>query len=160
MTSFKDKTGQAWDIDLTFNLLASVKSRLGICIVDLTEEDRKANRAETDVRRVADDLPLFIDLLYVLCEEQATERSLDSRAFGKLQDTESAMEAMAALHEEYLLFSLPRSHKDRGRKLAKERAARIRAETDAAMSKGLAELEKADSLTDGSNLAGSTSPTS
>jgi hypothetical protein len=152
MTSFKDKTGAAWDVEITFRLLAAIKARCGVCLLDLTEEDRKAKRAEADLQRLNSDFALFMNVLFVLCEAQASKRGLTDEQFGELFDWGCYTEAVAAVDEEFTLFCLPSSKKDKGRKVLRERAKLMDEVTDKALSKA----EKA--MNAGNGSAGSTLP--
>lgn len=155
MKRFCDKTGQAWDVSITFDVLEAVKDQAGICLIDLTQEDRAAKRSEADAKRLNDDRKVFISVLYVLCEKQVKDRSITPEGFAELWNEWGAYsEAVLAVDEEFTLFCLPSSKKDKGRRALAERARAMESVTD----KALDTMERI--ATDGPNLAGSTSLTS
>ena len=127
MAGFTDAEGQYWTIRTALGDLIRVKDRLGLCLVDLTAQDRAERRAERDLARLADDVELTVNVLYVLCEPQAAEREITDVAFGERLDADAILHATAAVQEELTVFTLPRSLKDRGRKASQQRAATIQA---------------------------------
>ena len=120
MASFKDTQGRVWDVAVNLGQLMKVKSRLGLCLVDLSAEDVAAKRSESDLKRLSGDVELSINLLYVLCEKQCQERDVGDEAFGLTLDLDAWADALAALKEELTVFTLPRTTKERGRELARK----------------------------------------
>ena len=81
-------SGFPWTIQLTAQLVNEVKQ-----IFDL---DLMA-RSVAPFEQLAGDLVLLIDVLYVLCREQATERGMTSEQFGESLTPDSLVPAADAL---------------------------------------------------------------
>lgn len=145
MATFTDATGKAWDVALSIGSAMAVKSRLGVCLVDLTEEDRAAKRSEADIQRLLADPVLFINVMYVLCEQQAQACDISDEGFGRSLDLDSLTSALEALVEALTVFTLPRTMKVRGADKMRERAAKLRAkmlkDVDAALGKVETEID-------------------
>lgn len=120
MTTFKTTDGAEWEINLNFAQMVRIKDRLGLCLIDLTEEDRAAKRSEADLKKVSGDVVLFMNLLFVLCEKQSQGKSITDTEFGELFDGDSVMEAMQALDTELTVFTLPRDRKEAAREMVKK----------------------------------------
>lgn len=109
MHSFTDKTGQDWAIELTVGTMEEVKDALKIDLFDPVSED---------VQLIADLAPiapknirLFIDMLFVLCEEQCKERSTEekstaelSKQFGMQLGADALKGAYEAFYKEWESF--------------------------------------------------------
>lgn len=72
MQSFKDAKGRDWQIEITVNVIKKVRATLDI---DLTEVDGA-------VYRRLDDPVTLVDLLWLICEEEAQGRNLTDEDFG------------------------------------------------------------------------------
>lgn len=142
MASFFDSEGERWSIDLSFGLIARVRKLLGVALADLTAEDRKVNQAATDIARVAGDPALFVDLLYVLCEEQATAAGVTDQQFGQRVNLHAYTESAAALQEAIMVFTLPREQKSRGIELIRKRHQLIDQQMAARVRKAMNGLEE------------------
>lgn len=102
MPKFKDKTGEDWSIELDVGMLDKLQTDAGFDI-DALQRDASA------VGRLIAESPRTLGrILWVLCEEQATTRKIDPRAFGSRLDREALDKATDAFLEAVLLFC-PRS---------------------------------------------------
>ena len=88
MTTFKDRTGQDWSIELDSPLLKRIKDRCGVLLTDLRVDA---------LELLACDPVLLVDVLYLLCEAEADKRGLNAEQFGKLLNGEAIDQATAAL---------------------------------------------------------------
>jgi hypothetical protein len=97
--SFKDKSGRIWQIELTYGLMQQIKNDLGF--------DLLAGNAE-DSARLSFDIPSFINVLFLCCEDQAKEHGITDQDFGKLFASnvlKDAFEAFRAEHDDFFQFS-------------------------------------------------------
>lgn len=99
MQSFADKTGQPWQLDLTVGDVIRIRGTDGqFDLFDPLKNDL--------AQRLASDLPSFWELLWLLVEPQAAERSIDAIAFGKLMAANCLIEAQHKFLEEWRSFFL------------------------------------------------------
>lgn len=68
MASFRDKDGRDWDLSVNVFTAKQVKSRLGVDILDL---------GEGGFLEKMGDIQLVVDILWVLCQEQAARYTVD-----------------------------------------------------------------------------------
>ena len=117
MRSFKDKTGQSWDVELTIGVIESIKDKLKVDLFDPVGEDHQliVDLAPINPKNIK----LFIDIIWVVCEDQCKERSLSSNEFGGLLNAESLKEIYSAFYEEWELFFQSLGRKDLGEKIRK-----------------------------------------
>jgi len=71
--SFKDNQERTWSIDLTVGAVKRIRSVLSIDLLDLRDDT---------FTRLASDILLMHDLVWLLCEEQATKRGIGEEEFG------------------------------------------------------------------------------
>ncbi len=105
MQKFKDNTGREWSIELNGWQMKRIHERLGL-----------ACRNPQAVFESVDDVPLFCDILYVLCETQAQERGVSDVDFGKSLGGDAIDEAVEAFISEAIPF-FPKNARDPARKL-------------------------------------------
>lgn len=105
MQKFKDNTGREWAIELNGWAMKRIHERLGI-----------ACRNPQAVFESVDDLPLFCDILYVLCEAQAKERGVSDEDFGKSLGGDAIDEAVEAFISEAIPF-FPKNAREPAKKL-------------------------------------------
>jgi len=75
MATFADAAGREWVVDIDVAALRRVRKRLDLNLMD-------AIGGET-LGRLADDPVLLVDVLYVLCQEQAERDGISDEAFGR-----------------------------------------------------------------------------
>lgn len=73
MSAFTDKTGHAWTIELSAPVVRDVRDQLGINLTALDADP---------FSQLAADPVLLVDVLYVLCREEANKLGISSRDFG------------------------------------------------------------------------------
>lgn len=76
MDSFTDKTGRSWKIELTVGTMEKVKDALKIDLFDPVNEDTQLIAELAPIS--AKNIMLFVDMLYVLCEEQCKQPKVAS----------------------------------------------------------------------------------
>lgn len=112
MQSFTDKTGAAWDIELTVGTARKIKSRLGIDIENAVTFDTKENPQDASaLEKIAKDFILLFDIIFILCENQCRERNITGDQFADLFNGDTIVKATDALLEEIINFSRPARRK-------------------------------------------------
>jgi len=112
MQSFTDKTGAAWDIELTVGTARKIKSRLGIDIENAVTFDTKENPQDASaLEKIAKDSILLFDIIFILCENQCRERKITDEQFADLFNGDTIVKATDALLEEIINFSRPARRK-------------------------------------------------
>ena len=125
MHSFSDKNGKAWTIELTIGVIEEIKGRLEI---DLLDPDSSTERDIPLIAKLSpigvENIKLFCNMLYLLCEEQCKECGIDSAQFGRLLSPKALKDAYDAFFKEWLDFfqSLDRMEMVEMMKKAKELA--------------------------------------
>lgn len=112
MHSFEDKTGQSWNVELTVGIIENVKDRLEIDLFDPVGDDTQLIAKLAPISTT--NIKLFIDMIWVVCEEQCNERELSSAQFGGLLNAESLKGIYTAFYEEWELFFQSLGRKDLG----------------------------------------------
>ncbi len=105
MQKFKDAAGREWVIELNGWQMKRIHERLGV-----------ACRNPQAVFESVEDMVLFCDILYVLCESQAKERGVSDEDFGKSLAGDAIDEAVEAFVNEAIPF-FPKNARDPARKL-------------------------------------------
>lgn len=72
MAEYTDANRQPWQVEITIPAARRVKQLLGVNILQGTES----------LRQLSEDPLLFCDVLWLLCEEQAKAKQIDSEQFG------------------------------------------------------------------------------
>lgn len=93
MATFKDSTGREWVVVVDLPAMRRVRARTGF---ELGKQSR--------LRELADDWVLLVDVLYVLCEEQAKSAGVQPEEFGKALVGDPIGEALDAFQDAYLDF--------------------------------------------------------
>jgi hypothetical protein len=94
---FTDAKGREWRIELTYGVLQQVKEDLGIDLLDVQSGGAKS-------QGLGFDLTAFINLLFVVCEDQAKEANLSDVDFGRSLGGSALKEAFDAFQAEYVDF--------------------------------------------------------
>lgn len=115
MATFKDRTGREWVVEINPTAMRQVREETGVHLGTLLN-DRMAGLAAL----MADPIAL-VDVLYVLCRDQAAHHKLSDADFGRQLDGDSYDAAADAFTESLANFSPPRLRKALLSLLAKER---------------------------------------
>lgn len=106
MTSFKDRNGKAWVLDLNIGMVRRIKA---VCKIDLGnivkfgEKDGGLSQLE----QLADDSDKLCALFWTMCEAQVVAAGLDEEKFFSGFDGDTIDAATAALIDELVNFSRP-----------------------------------------------------
>ena len=111
MTSFKDKKGTAWDIELNVGTARKLNSRLSLNFLPAAipgggKEDETPAWVGALVR-VGEDPGLLADALWTLCERSAEARGIGPDEFAERLDGDAARAAADAIAAEVVNFSHP-----------------------------------------------------
>ncbi len=98
MKTFTDNAGRVWTLTLDVTAVKRVKGRLDVNLYELVDDGFKG------LAKLLDDPSALVDILYVLCEEQAGKLGLDDLAFGQGMRGEAIWNAGKAFHAEYADF--------------------------------------------------------
>lgn len=120
---FKDSKGDVWKLILTVGTIEDIKAEAGI---DL---DEMVNSPEKFASSLYEKPRKLVEMLWVMCEEQAAERQIDPKSFGKRFDRETIDKACDAFLTAIVTFyqrtsagavlrgNLPRMLREMDRKL-------------------------------------------
>lgn len=101
MANFKDKNGREWVLAIDGPTIKMVREELqGLDLADLTGKSYD---------RLATDIVLFVDCLWLLCREQAQAAGIDDVQFGKSLDGDAVDRATVAMQESMANFFPPSS---------------------------------------------------
>ena len=137
MRLFQDIKGEGWQLEINTTVIKRVKSLLDVNLLSLADN----NFALLD--RLSTDLVLLVDVLYVVCRDQANERNITDEEFGRRMAGDQIITARDVLIEELVDF-FPDA---RRRAMMKTVTQKARELTEAILSKGelaIAEVEKLD----------------
>jgi hypothetical protein len=97
MTTFNDSAGREWRLEINYTAMARVR---GLC--------DGLNLSDFETLRIVDDEARFMEMLYVLCEDQAKVRSIDRGTFLDSLDGPTRETATEAFLDEFVNFTRPR----------------------------------------------------
>ncbi len=110
MQTFADKDGASWSIDLSVGIMEEVKGKIGIDLLDPIGENNvlAVDLAPTEAKNIM----LFVNMLFLLCEDQCKERSVSSSQFGRLLNLSSLQGSYEAFFKEWEDFFLSLGRKE------------------------------------------------
>lgn len=114
MPTFKTSDNQAWSLDITVGSVKRVKSVLAVDLLHIEGGQPPL------VTRLAQDIELLCNVVYVLVQPQATERGIDDEKFGGLLGGEAVQAAFDAFWEGLRLFFLSLKRVDLARVIEKQ----------------------------------------
>jgi len=91
MTTFTNNQGQSWEVQINVATLKRVRDILGI---DLVNDPETKNLSQ-----LADDEIMIVDVIYLICRDQAVERNISDEEFGKCMAGDAITQACNALME-------------------------------------------------------------
>ncbi|MFA9478508.1 hypothetical protein ACERK3_09390 [Phycisphaerales bacterium AB-hyl4] len=116
MQSFEDSQGRRWAIDITIGTARRVRKVLNLNLLDPAEGDPPLmTRLDTDVM-------LFVDVLYLVVQEQATNQNVSDEAFGAGLSPDAVADARRAFWETLSDFFHKTGRADLVRAIAKQQA--------------------------------------
>lgn len=98
MASFKDTAGREWTVAIDPWGIKQVRAKTGVHLGKLLE-DKLAKYAE-----LVSDPELLVDVIFVLCSEQAEKRNVTDEQFGRALGGDALEEATAAFVQAFSDF--------------------------------------------------------
>jgi len=99
MQSFKDRQGRAWQIEINVALAKKVRALLGVDLYKLVENEF------AELQKLLRDPITLVDVIYVLCKDQADALRITDEQFGGSLAGESVTDAANAFFEAFVSFS-------------------------------------------------------
>ena len=127
MREFTDTTGRKWAVEVNATTLKRVRGLLDINLLTVLEDECKL------LADLHSDPILLVDVLYVLCRDQAEKAGVSDEDFGRAMSGDVIEAGLAALLEELTsFFPKPQHRQVMGQALAKLRRIQEVVLTDAA----------------------------
>lgn len=104
MKQFTDTKGRVWDVELNVRQMKRVRDVLGVDLVNVIQAGKDGAVATDTLDRVANDPIILVDILWVLCEEQAKAAGVTDADFGSSLAGDSISEATRAFLDELVDF--------------------------------------------------------
>ena len=98
MHLFKDTVGREWEVTINVTSMKKVRSLLSVDLYRLAEDGFRL------LHGLLDDPCLFVDVLFVLCREQAEKRGVSDEDFGRGLCGSPLEKATDAFLEEFVDF--------------------------------------------------------
>ena len=98
MMKFKDAQGRDWEPEVNVVTIGRVRAALKINLLELLLPENK-------VAERLDDPCLLVDIIYLLCQDQADKLNVNDVAFGKAMTADSIEDAWGLVLEGIVLFS-------------------------------------------------------
>jgi len=98
MHAFADNKGRQWSLVIDVPAIRDVRKALGVNLCDVVAGGELARRLSTD-------MVLLVDVLYVLCMDQAVKANVSDQEFGRALVGDSIDAAETAMVEELISFS-------------------------------------------------------
>jgi len=115
MRSFKDNADRTWTVTLNIYAVKKVRDLLQVDLLDLGGEEAKPG-AGLLYRLIADPV-LLVDVLYVVCKEQADGAGVSDEQFGRAMAGDAIDAATRAFLEELADFTPSPRDRARARKV-------------------------------------------
>lgn len=96
MKTFVDNSGKTWTVSITVGTIKRVKDLLGINLIQAITGDL--------IEKLETDICLFVDILYVVCKDQAQANSISDEKFGTLLGGDSLEQATDCFLDELISF--------------------------------------------------------
>ena len=96
MSKFTDTEGRVWNVQLTVHLVKEIKQRL--------EVDLLNTQVHETLALLTDDIIKSVDVLYILCSEQATKNDISDIEFGRALFGDVLFEGITAMVEALIAF--------------------------------------------------------
>jgi len=168
MRTFKDNASRSWSLALSIWTVKKVRDLLGVDLLDLGGSDKPGDGL---LYRLIADPVLLVDVLYVVCKDQADAAAVTDEQFGRAMGGDAIDAATKAFLEELADFTPSPRDRARARKVIEttwkmiDRVqdvldARAEKELPAAMDALLAEMAEMSALGSSStSLPDSSEPT-
>ena len=119
MRTFNDNAGRTWSLTLSVWTVKKVRDLLGVDLLDLGGESATGSSDKKPgllFRLIADPV-LLVDVLYVVCRDQADEASVSDEQFGRAMGGDAIDAATKAFLEELADFTPSPRDRARARKV-------------------------------------------
>ena len=110
MKTFRDNASRTWNLALNVYAVKKVRDLMGVDLLDLDSGDKPEDKLLS--RLIADPI-LLVDLLYVVCKDQADKEGVTDEQFGQAMSGDVIDAASKAFLEELADFTP--SPRDRAR---------------------------------------------
>ena len=114
MRNFKDNAGRTWTVTLNVWAVKNVRDALGVDLLDLGADAKDDNGL---LYRLIADPVLLVDVLYVVCKDQADEANVTDEQFGRAMAGDAIDGATKAFLEELADFTPSPRDRARARKV-------------------------------------------
>jgi len=114
MRSFKDNADRTWTVTLNVYAVKKVRDLLQVDLLDLGGDAQDGNGL---LYRLIADPVLLVDVLYVVCQEQAEEANVTDEQFGRAMAGDAVDGATKAFLEELADFTPSPRDRARARKV-------------------------------------------
>jgi hypothetical protein len=132
MHVFTDATGRNWTITINVAALKKVKALTGVNLLELLDNNLEGLSA------LLSDVVKLVDILYVLCKDQADALGISDEDFGRALGGDSLEQAVDAFLEEFVDFFPNR----RAREALRKMLSKGKAITEKAMQQALEKIEQ------------------
>jgi hypothetical protein len=133
MSTFNDKNGDSWSVEITVGAVKEVKKLLSIDLMSLATEDSNT------LTLLCEDALTLVNVIYVVCKEQADSRGIKDEDFGRLFTGDAIEDATNALIEGITDFFPPRR-----RAVLAKGIQKMRELEDAALKRAESQIEEMD----------------
>ena len=116
MRTFNDNAGRTWSLTLNVWTVKKVRDLLGVDLLDLGGEAATRDKPGLLFRLIADPV-LLVDVLYVVCKDQADGASVTDEQFGRAMGGDAIDAATKAFLEELADFTPSPRDRARARKV-------------------------------------------
>ena len=114
MRTFRDNAGRSWNLALNVYAVKKVRDLLGLDLLDLGGSDKPG---EGLLYRLIADPVLLVDVLYVVCKDQADQADVSDEQFGQAMAGDVIDAATKAFLEELADFTPSPRDRARARKV-------------------------------------------
>jgi len=116
MRTFNDNAGRTWSLTLNVWTVKKVRDLLGVDLLDLGGEAATRDKPGLLFRLIADPV-LLVDVLYVVCRDQADGAGVTDEQFGRAMGGDAIDAATKAFLEELADFTPSPRDRARARKV-------------------------------------------
>ena len=116
MKTFRDNAGRSWNLALNVYAVKKVRDVLGVDLLDLGGDSATRDKPGLLFRLIADPV-LLVDVLYVVCRDQADGASVTDEQFGRAMGGDAIDAATKVFLEELADFTPSPRDRARARKV-------------------------------------------
>lgn len=147
MQSFQDKNEASWNVELNIGVMEEIKGKLQIDLLN-PMEDEDAPLVARFLPTSAENIMLFVNTLFLICEDQCKEKEITSAQFGRLLGHTAINGAYDAFFKEWQDF-----FQSLGRMDVAEALMKIGEMMQLEVNRAVKEVQKLKSLEDMKKLA-------